>query len=74
MDFIVKTGNGHIFLEQCNKQLTVAHSKHGMGVEVFLRQWEQWLTRKIGSSTAAYGSSRKMTSPIKKIIFKTFTE
>ena len=52
-----------VFLFQGMYHLTVAHSKQGMGVEVFLRQCEQWLTRKIGSKTAAYGSSRRMTSP-----------
>ncbi len=51
------------YIPVTSSKLTVAHSKQGMGVEVFLRQCEQWLTRKIGSSTAAYGSSLRMTSP-----------
>ena len=40
--------------------------KHGIGVDVFLRQFAQWFTRNTDSSTAAYGSSFRITSPENK--------
>ena len=52
------------FMRNMKYELTVAHSKHGMGVGVFLRQWAQWFTLNTDSRTAAYGSSRRITSPI----------